>query len=95
MDADEVVQVYLGDLQASALVPFHKLVAFRRVHIRAGRSRTLRFSLPPEAMAFVDENGEQKLEPGQFRLTVGSCSPGPRGVELGAPEPLSAIFAME
>ncbi len=80
MDADEVVQVYLSDLQASAPVPIHKLVGFRRVHVKAGKSRTVRFSLLPEAMMFVDEEGEQKLEPGQFRLTVGNCSPGKRGM---------------
>jgi beta-glucosidase len=43
----------------------------------------------------VDENGDQKLEPGQFRLTVGSCSPGRRGEELGAPRPVEALFEVE
>jgi len=94
MDADEVVQVYLSDLQASAPVPLQKLVAFRRVHLKADQSRRLRFSLPPEVMMFVDEHGEQKLEPGQFRLTVGSCSPGARGLALGAAESLQAIFSV-
>ena len=94
MDADEVVQVYLSDLQASAVVPIHKLVGFRRVHVRAGKSRVVRFQLPPEAMVFVDESGEEVLEPGEFRLTVGGCSPGKRGLELGAPESQSAIFTV-
>ena len=94
MDADEVVQVYLSDLEASAPLPVHKLVAFRRVHVRAGRRRLIRFSLPPEAMQFVDEDGQQKLEPGRFRLTVGSCSPGRRGLELGAPAPQVAEFSL-
>jgi beta-glucosidase len=94
MGADEVVQVYLSDLQASAPVPIQKLVGFRRVHVPAGKRKTVRFDLPPEAMLFVDENGDQKLEPGQFRLTVGGCSPGRRGIELGAPAPLSANFVV-
>lgn len=94
MDAEDVVQVYLSDLEASAPVPQHKLVGFQRCKVRAGRSRVVKFTLPPEALAFVDESGEQKLELGQFRLTVGSCSPGPRGVALGAPEPLSVIFSV-
>lgn len=95
MDAEEVVQVYLSDLEASAPVPIHKLVAFRRVRVKAGKARRVEFTLPPEAMMFVDENGEERLEPGQFRLTVGSCSPGKRGVKLGAPEPLSTIFVVK
>jgi beta-glucosidase len=94
MDADEVVQVYLSDLEASAPVPMHKLVAFRRVHVKAGESKLLRFHLPPAGMMLVDEAGEQRLEPGQFRLTVGSCSPGLRGTSLGAPVALTAIFTV-
>jgi beta-glucosidase len=94
MDSDEVVQVYLSDLQASAPVPIQKLVKFQRVHVKAGQDKTVRFSLPPEAMMFVDQDGEQKLEPGQFRLAVGSCSPGPRGVELGAPVSVSVVFTV-
>ncbi len=95
VDADEVVQVYLCDLQASAPVPLHKLVAFRRVHLKAGQTRILRFHLPPEAMSFINESGDPVLEPGQFRLTVGSCSPGQRGQDLGAPKPLTALFDLE
>ncbi len=94
MDAEEVVQAYLSDLEASAPVPRHRLVGFQRLKVKAGKSKVVNFSLPPEALTFVDETGEQKLEPGQFCLTVGSCSPGKRGVALGAPEPLSTIFTV-
>jgi beta-glucosidase len=94
MDADEVVQVYLSDLEASAPVPRHKLVAFRRVRLRAGRNKRLRFTLTSAMMSFVDESGEHTLEPGRFRLTVGSCSPGERGRVLGAPEPQIAYFEL-
>jgi len=46
-------------------------------------------------MALVNENGEPQLEPGQFRVTVGGCSPSARGVALGTPEPVSAVFALK
>ena len=94
MDADEVVQVYLSDLQASEAVPIQKLVGFQRVHLQVGKSKIIRFNLPPEVMMFVDENGQQVLEPGEFCLTVGSCSPGKRGIDLGAPIPLSKVFTL-
>jgi len=92
MDAEEVVQVYLSDLEARAPVPINKLVGFRRTQVKAGRVKKLRFILPPETMLLVDENDEEKLEPGQFRLTVGGCSPGERGQALGAPSPQIAYF---
>jgi hypothetical protein len=34
------------------------------------------------------------LEPGQFRLTVGGCSPDVRGVAMDAAEPVGAVFAV-
>jgi beta-glucosidase len=91
-DGEEIVQVYLSDLQASALVPVHKLVAFRRVAMQAGESRSLTFSLTFEALQFVDEAGEPCFEPGKFRLQVGGCSPGKRGQALGAPAMVEAVF---
>jgi beta-glucosidase len=94
VDAEEVVQVYLSDLEASVTVPVNKLVGFRRVSVKAGRSKKLRFTLPSDAMQLIDEDGEPRLEPGEFRLTVGGCSPGPRGQALGAPAPQIAYFSV-
>ncbi len=94
MDSAEVVQVYLSDLQASCPVPLQKLVGFQRVRLGTGQSAVLKFTIPVEAMMFIDESGEPRLELGEFLLTVGSCSPGTRGVSLGAPEPLTAKFSV-
>jgi len=89
---EEVVQVYLSDLEASAVVPFHKLVTFQRTALDAGECRELRFTIDPEAMMFINDEGEAVLEPGSFKLVVGSCSPGQRGLELGAAQPQHAEF---
>jgi beta-glucosidase len=94
VDADEVAQIYLTDLEASATVPLCKLVGFQRVHLEAGESQSIAFTITPDMMMFVDEKGEQRLEPGLFRVTVGGCSPGARGAALGAPEPVSALFTL-
>ncbi len=40
-------------------------------------------------LMIVDEDGRLKLEPGKYRLTAGGCSPGARGVALGALQPIS------
>jgi beta-glucosidase len=95
LDADEVVQVYLSDLEASVAVPLHKLVGFQRVYLRSGESKMLEFTITPGMMALVNEDGEPQLEPGQFRVTVGGCSPSARGVALGAPEPVSVVFSLK
>jgi beta-glucosidase len=94
LEAEEVAQLYLSDLEASAEVPLQKLVGFQRVRLAPGTSRTLEFTLTPEMLAFVDDNGKTRTEPGQFRISVGGCSPGARGRALGAPEPQTATFTL-
>jgi beta-glucosidase len=90
--AAEVAQVYLTDLEASTIVPLYHLVGFERVTLQPGESRTLSFTLTTEMMSFFDEDGKPKLEAGAFNLEVGGCSPGMRGLELGAPTPVTSEF---
>lgn len=90
--AAEVVQVYLSDLAATAVVPLSKLVAFDRVALEPDESRRLQFTLTPEMMSFFGDDGKLTLEAGEFRLEVGGCSPGQRGQDLGAPAPQIARF---
>lgn len=91
-DSAEVVQFYLSDLQASTIVPLHHLIGFERVELKAGESRILKFSITPEMMSFINDDGKPTLEPGEFRLEIGGCSPGKRGQALGAPKPVIATF---
>ena len=91
----EVVQFYLSDLEALTVVPLSHLVGFERVALEPGESRALKFTLTPEMMSFFNEDGKLTLEPGEFRLEVGGCSPGVRGQELGAPAPVTAIFTVK
>jgi beta-glucosidase len=91
-DSDEVVQLYVTDLEATTRVPLSTLRGFRRVHVKKGASETIRFDLTTEALKLVDDSGREILEKGDFRITVGSCSPGARGTALGAPEPVSTVI---
>jgi beta-glucosidase len=92
--AEEVAQLYLSDLEASAPVPIQRLAGFRRVRLAPGERRELEFTITPAMLAFVDADGASRVEPGAFRVTVGGCSPGARGAALGAPEPASATFTV-
>jgi beta-glucosidase len=94
VEAEEVAQVYLSDLEASTVVPLHSLIGFRRVHLRSGERAVITFTITPEMMKMVDDAGDRVLEPGEFRVTVGGCSPSERGVRLGAPAPVSMDFTV-
>lgn len=93
--AAEVAQYYLSDLEASTIVPQHHLIGFERAILEPGECRELHFTVTPEMMSFFNDRGTLTLEPGTFRLEVGSCSPGKRGHELGAPASLSIEFCVK
>ena len=71
MDGDEVVQVYMSKRE-DADGPQKALRAFRRVHIPAGQSVTLRIPLDDSVFATYDEaSGELRATPGHFTLYYG------------------------
>jgi beta-glucosidase len=94
-DSAEVVQFYLSDLHASTVVPLHHLIGFERVFLKAGASKKVMFTITPEMMSFYNDDGKLTLEPGEFRLEVGGCSPSQRGQALGAPRPVTAVFEVK
>ena len=73
--SDEVVQLYVSDLEASVPVPRLHLEGFRRIHLKPGRKKTVRFTLRPAQLAAYDDEGRPFVEPGQFRISVGGGQP--------------------
>jgi beta-glucosidase len=73
---DEVVQLYVRDLEASVTVPIQQLAGFDRIHLAAGESQTVRFVLKPEQFSLVTESGQRVVEPGRFTIAVGGGQPG-------------------
>jgi beta-glucosidase len=71
---EEVVQLYVRDVAASRTRPVKELRGFARVALAPGERRTVTFTLPAELLAFVDEPGRWLVEPGSFRLMVGTSS---------------------
>jgi beta-glucosidase len=71
---DEVVQVYINDVLASVTRPVKELKAFERIHLKPGEKKTATFRIPAESLAFYDKNMERKVEPGVFKVMIGSSS---------------------
>jgi beta-glucosidase len=70
----EVVQLYLRDLVASVVVPVRRLRGFEKVALRAGETRTVRFTLRPDDLALLDGGLRWTVEPGAFEVAVGTSS---------------------
>jgi beta-glucosidase len=71
---DEVVQLYIRDLVSSVTRPVKELKGFRRVTLAPGERRTVAFDVTPEHLACWDIDMAWRVEPGEFRLMVGSSS---------------------
>ena len=71
---DEVVQLYIRDVVSSVTRPVKELKGFRRVSLQPGETATVDFDVTPEHLAFHDIDMQFRVEPGEFRLMVGSSS---------------------
>ncbi len=96
MEAEDVVQLYLTDLSSKVgQVPLYSLKGVQRVRIKPGESRVVKFTVTPEMMMIVNEQGESVREPGQFRVSVGGAVPIERSVALGSGAPAVGTFTLK
>lgn len=86
--ADEVVQLYVKDLDASCVVPLHALRGFRRIHLEPGATQSVSFELTPHDLSLIDDAGKRQIEPGKFRISVGGSQPDARSEQLLGRSPL-------
>jgi beta-glucosidase len=89
---EEVVQLYLKDLEASVRVPTHDLRGFERIRLAPGEARRVSFTLSPRALSLIDEEGRRVLEPGRFRASLGGSQPDALSVALSARTPAFVEF---
>jgi beta-glucosidase len=82
----EIAQLYIEDLVTSSTWALKELKAFRRLSLAAGEARAVRFDVPASALCLIDAEGRRVVEPGEFRVHIGSSS---RPQDL-----LSAVFAV-
>jgi len=73
---DEVVQLYLTDVAASAPVPLRALIGFDRISLRPGEKRTVTFTITARQMSLIDDSGKRIIEPGEFLVSAGGGQPG-------------------
>lgn len=79
---EEVVQIYIKDLESPLAVRNYSLCAFRRVDLEAGESKTLTLRIPNRAMEVVDEQGNRHIDSKHFKLFAGISQPDKRSEEL-------------
>jgi beta-glucosidase len=74
IDGEEVVQLYVSGNSNSA--PIRSLKGFKRVFLKAGESKDVKFNLAPADISIVDDNGNAKQYTGKVTIAVGGAQPG-------------------
>lgn len=76
-EGDEIVQFYVHVGGGTVQKPLKQLVGFERIHLAAGESRTVHFTLPHDdaALRYWDEETQQfVVEPGMVDLMIGASA---------------------
>ena len=75
VDAAEVAQVYVGDVEASVPRPKKELKGYEKVFLKRGEQKRVSLLLDAEAFAYYDVCSKQFIvEHGDFNIWVGSSS---------------------
>lgn len=70
----ESVLLYSSDLVASMVPDVKRLRAFDKIELSPNETKTVEFVINADELAFAGDDGKWHLEPGEFRISVGTES---------------------
>lgn len=73
-EGTEVAQLYIRDVLSSVTTPKLALKGFQRITLKPGESGTVYFKIGPGQLSLWNEEMKRVVEPGEFRIMVGSSS---------------------
>jgi len=94
-DISEVVQLYVCPVDTTGGLPINSLKSFTRVELKKGEKKTVNFSIKPDQLMFVNEQGIKTWIKGNYKIVVGESSPGELSVKLGAAVPQEAVVQLK
>jgi beta-glucosidase len=74
-DGDEVVQLYISHQGVQGKAPLESLKGFQRITLKTGESKTVSFTLTPEQLSIVSEDGKMLEPKGKVELSIGGGQP--------------------
>lgn len=73
-EGDEVVQLYIRDVLSSVTTYEKLLKGFERIKLKPGETQKVNFTLVPDDLMLWNRDMKHVLEPGDFKIMVGSSS---------------------
>ncbi|GHT35444.1 beta-glucosidase [Bacteroidia bacterium] len=74
VDAAEVAQLYIRDRVASLARPVRELKGFDKIQLKAGETKTVKFTLTDDQLAFWNADNAKRAEAGEFQVWVSADS---------------------
>lgn len=93
-ESDEVAQLYLSHPK-EGYAPLYALKGFQRIHLQPGQSMKVKFTITPDLMKIINENGQNILPSGPVKIIIGDSSPGSRSEILGASKHLETALEVK
>jgi len=73
-DGAEVVQLYVRDVVSSTTTPVKALKAFEKVYLKSGETKDVHLNIAADDLKIWDLDMNHVLEPGEFKVYLGSSS---------------------
>ncbi len=73
-DGEEVVQLYIADLESSMLRPYHEFAGCKRVFLKVGEEKKVSFIVRADQFAFIDKENQWIVEAGDMQVAIGGAS---------------------
>ena len=94
-DIEEVVQVYIKDMDSRWAVRNYSLCGFQRVSLKAKEKKILNIKISSRAITAVDDRGERYIDSRHFKLFVGVSQPDERSRALTGHSAVELAFSID
>src|SRR6187399_764711 len=75
-DGEEVKQLYVAHPEVKGKSPIKALKGFQRVALKRGKSKVVSFTLTPEQLSLISEEGKLYQPNGKLTISIGGGQPG-------------------
>jgi beta-glucosidase len=75
MAGEEVAQLYVINQNKAVKAPLKTLKGFERLSLKSGESKTITFTLSPEELSHVSEEGVYQEYNGEIKIAIGGHQP--------------------
>jgi len=75
-DGEEVIQLYIAHPEVKGKSPIKALKGFQRIALKKGQSKVVSFTLTPEQLSLISEEGKLYQPNGKLTISIGGGQPG-------------------